>query len=204
MTTIETSTAETSITETLWVRPALTTDRVVVAWVGAHQVVRRCVIAATVMAGALGSALPVADAVRWSVAVVGAVLALAALVDVHEHKLPNRLVGTAMVVALVGVLSTTTAALLISSVSGMVLAGGLMLLVRLTRGIGMGDVKMAAVVGASTGATAVVAAPLAIAIAALVAVVCGVLTHRQRLPLGPALWAGWAISLAAVAAGWLS
>lgn len=190
--------------ETLRVRPVSTADRVTVAWVEAHPVVRRAVIAATVTAGALGTALPVPYTVRWSVAVVGAVLALAALVDVREHKLPNRLVGAALAVVLAGVLSTTTAAPLISALSGMVLAGGLMLLVRMIRGVGMGDVKMAAVIGASTGATAVVAAPLAIAIAALVAVVYGLLARRQRLPLGPALWAGWAISLAAVAAGWLS
>lgn len=190
--------------EILRVRPVLTADRVTVAWGEAHPVVRRAVIAATVTAGALGTALPVSYTVRWSVAVVGAVLALAALVDVREHKLPNRLVGAALAVVFAGVLSTTTAAPLISALSGMVLAGGLMLLVRMTRGVGMGDVKMAAVIGASTGAAALVAAPLAIAIAALVAVMYGLLAHRRRLPLGPALWAGWAISLAAVAAGWLS
>lgn len=190
--------------ETLRVCPVSTTGRVVLAWVEAHPVVRRAAVAATVTSGALARSLPMPYAVRWSVALVGGVLALAALVDVREYKLPNRLLGSALVVVFVGVLSTTTAALLISAVSGMVFAGGLMLVVRLTRGIGMGDVKMAAVVGASTGATAVVAAPLAITVAALVAVAYGRLARRERLPLGPALWAGWAISLAAFTAGWLS
>lgn len=190
--------------ETVRARPVLTTDRVVVAWVEAQPVVRRAVVAATVTAAVLGSALPVPYPVRWSVAVVGAVLALAALVDVREHKLPNRLLGAGMVVVFAGVLSTATSANLMSAIWGMALAGGLMLIVRVTRGVGMGDVKMAAVVGASTGAAAVVAAPLAIAIAALVGAMYGVLASRQRLPLGPALWAGWAISLAAFASGWLS
>lgn len=191
--------------ETVRARPVLTTDRVVVAWVEAQPVVRRAVVAATVTAAVLGSALPVPYPVRWSVAVVGAVLALAALVDVREHKLPNRLLGAGMVVVFAGVLSTATSANLMSAIWGMALAGGLMLIVRVARGVGMGDVKMAAVVGASTGAAAVVvAAPLAIAIAALVGAMYGVLASRQRLPLGPALWAGWAISLAAFASGWLS
>lgn len=189
--------------ETLRVHPVLTADRVVVAWVEAHPVARRAVVAAMVTAGALGRAVPAPPTVRWSVAAVGALLALAALVDVREHKLPNRLLGAAMVVVFVGVL-TAKSVQLISAISGMALAGGLMLLVRVIRGVGMGDVKMAAVVGASTGAAAVVAAPLAIAVAAFVAGVCGLLTHRQRLPLGPALWAGWAVSLAAFASGWLS
>jgi leader peptidase (prepilin peptidase)/N-methyltransferase len=190
--------------ETLRVRPALTTDRVVVAWVEAHPVVRRAVLAATVTSGALGSALHMPHIMGWSVAVVGAVLAMAALVDMREHKLPNRLLGAAAVLTCIGVLSTASAAVMFSAVSGMVLAGGLMLLVRAIRGVGMGDVKMAAVVGASTGATALMAAPLAIAVAAFAAALYGLVARRQRLPLGPALWAGWALSLAAVAAGWLS
>lgn len=135
---------------------------------------------------------------------VGAMLALAALVDVREYKLPNGLLVAALVAVFAGVLSTMNAALLTCAASGTVLAGGVMLLVRMTRGVGMGDVKMAAVIGASTGATTVVAAPLAIAVAALVAVAYGLLARRQRVPLGPALWVGWALSLAAVAAGWLS
>ena len=86
----------------------------------------------------------------------------------------------------------------------MLLGGGLMLLVRLTRGVGMGDVKMAAVVGASAGAVALMAAPVALAVASFAGATFGVITRRQRLPLGPALWLGWAVALGACAAGWLS
>ena len=77
-----------------------------------------------------------------------------------------------------------------------------MLFVRLARGVGMGDVKMAGVVGASVGPIALFAAPVAVAVAALVAGTYGLVAGRRRLPLGPALWLGWAVSLAAAATGW--
>ena len=190
--------------ETLRVAPAGTTDRVVAAWADAHPVTRRAVAAACVTSAALGSAVSAPTTVRWSIAVVGVVLAVAAMVDVQEHKLPNRLLLGALTSVTVGVLATSNVALAVSMAVGMLLAGGLMLLVRLTRGVGMGDVKMAAVVGASVGAVELMAAPIAVAVAAFAAASFGVITRRQRLPLGPALWLGWAVALGACAAGWLS
>jgi len=190
--------------ETLRVAPAGTTDRVVAAWADAHPVTRRAVAAACVTSAALGSAVSAPTTVRWSIAVVGVVLAVAAMVDVQEHKLPNRLLLGALTSVTVGVLATSNVTLAVSVVLGMLLAGGLMLLVRLTRGVGMGDVKMAAVVGASVGAVELMAAPIAVAVAAFAAASFGVITRRQRLPLGPALWLGWAVALGACAAGWLS
>ena len=190
--------------ETLRVAPAGTTDRVVAAWADAHPVTRRAVAAACVTSAALGSAVSAPTTVRWSIAVVGVVLAVAAMVDVQEHKLPNRLLLGALTSVTVGVLATSNVALAVSVALGMLLAGGLMLLVRLTRGVGMGDVKMAAVVGASVGAVELMAAPIAVAVAAFAAASFGVITRRQRLPLGPALWLGWAVALGACAAGWLS
>ena len=68
--------------------------------------------------------------------------------------------------------------------------------------LGLGDVKLAAVVGASCGTSALAAAPLAIAVAAIAAAATGLLTRRTRLPLGPSLWAGWAVATAAAGAGW--
>jgi leader peptidase (prepilin peptidase)/N-methyltransferase len=149
-------------------------------------------------------------------------LAAAALVDTCEHKLPNRLMSGALFVALVGAALPRHGPVLAAAVVGAVSAGGLMLLVRLARGVGMGDVKMAAVVGASvagaagamaaTGSgrptelwsAALLAPPLAIALAAFAAAAWGLLTRRQRLPLGPALWLGWLLTLSAGAFGWLA
>lgn len=190
--------------DTLRAQPVSTTNRVAAAWVDAHPVVRRAAIAACVSAVALSTAAPAPQSVQWGIAAVGAVLAAAATVDVHEHKLPNRLLLTALALVCASVVATADRATALSAISGLLIAGGLMLLVRLSRGVGMGDVKMAAVVGASVGAVNVMAAPVAIAVAALVAATYGTLSRRQRLPLGPALWLGWSVSLAACAAGWLS
>ena len=188
--------------QTLRAAPAGTTDRVIAAWADAPPVARRAVAAACVISAALGSAVSAPTTVQWSIAVVGVLLAVAAMVDVQEHKLPNRLLLAALAFVTVGVLATSTVALAMSAMVGMLIAGGLMMLVRLTRGVGMGDVKMSAVVGASVGAIELLAAP--IAVAAFGAATFGMVTRRQRLPLGPALWLGWAAALGACAAGWLS
>ena len=142
--------------------------------------------------------------VAGTTATVGVLLAGAAFVDSHERRLPNRLLAIALALALGGAVLSLTRAVILEAVVGMVIAGVLMLCVRLARGVGMGDVKMAAVVGASVGAstTTVLAAPIAIAIAAFTAATYGFIANRRRLPLGPSLWIGWAVTL--VATGWLS
>jgi hypothetical protein len=110
----------------------------------------------------------------------------------------------------VGVILSREATVLCNSLIGTAVAGGLMLMVRLSRGVGMGDVKMAGVVGASVGAGtgALVAAPMAIALAALSAAVYGLTANRRRLALGPSLWFGWAVALVFATAlplpGWSS
>jgi len=190
--------------DTQRVAPARTTDRVVAAWGNARPVLKRAVLAAWVTATALCTAVPAPTPVRWSIAVVGVILVTAALVDVHEHMLPNRLLLGALLAVGAGVLMASSAAVAVTATIGMLLGGGLMLLLHLTRGVGMGDVKMAGVVGASVGAVEINAAPVAIAVAALAAATYGLLARRQRLPIGPALWFGWAVSLAACAAGWLT
>ena len=186
--------------EALWAEPVATTDRVVAAWVEAHPVVRRAVIAASVTAAALSTAVAAPTAVRWSTATVGVILALAALVDVCEHKLPNQLLLGALA-AVASAMVVAGSHVVVSAILGLVLSGGLMMLVRLSRGVGMGDVKMAGVVGASVGSIELMAAPVAVAVAAAVAGVYGLLARRQRLPLGPSMWLGWAVALGACAAG---
>ena len=142
--------------------------------------------------------------VAVSSAVVGALLATAALVDAHERRLPNRLLAVALACALGGAALSVDGGVVLDALIGMTVGGGLLLCVRLTRGVGMGDVKMAAVVGASVGAstTVLLAAPSAIAIAAFVAAIYGHIANRRRVPLGPFLWLGWAATI--VAAGVLS
>ena len=139
-------------------------------------------------------------------ATVGVLLAAAAFVDSHERRIPNRLLAAALVVALAGAAMTINLIIVRNSLLGMGVAVGLMLVVRLTRGVGMGDVKMAGVVGASAGANTngLVAAPVAIGVGAFAAAIYGVVAHRQRIALGPSLWVGWVSVFALVSIGWLS
>jgi Flp pilus assembly protein protease CpaA len=179
-----------------------TTRRLRNAWFGASETARRATVAAATTSVAVGTAAPASAAVRAATVVVGVLLALAALVDLREQRLPNRLLAAAMVAAVSGAVSTLDVGQIVRAMVGGLLAGGLLLLVHLSRGVGMGDVKMAAVIGVSTGAVALIAAPVAVAVAALGSAAYGAWSRRQRMALGPAMWFGWAIAIAATTAGW--
>ncbi|MBI4933156.1 MAG: prepilin peptidase [Actinobacteria bacterium] len=131
-------------------------------------------------------------------------LAAAALVDVHERRLPNRLLLLSGTIAVVGAASTGDPWVVLASVLGGAIAGASMLVVRLTRGVGMGDVKAALVIGASAGSVALIAAPVAVAVTSFVAAAYGLLSHRARVPLGPSLWVGWVVALFGTSSGWWS
>ena len=190
--------------DTVRVQPALTAERVIAAWAAAHAVTRRSLAAACLTAGGLALLLPGPLVTRVALVATGVLLAIAALVDVHERKLPNRLLASALAITIAGSLSTLDAAAVARTVAGLLVGGGLLLLVQLVRGVGMGDVKMAGVVGASTGTFHLLAAPAAIAVAAFTASAYAVAARRQRLALGPALWLGWAVALLTVALRWWS
>lgn len=179
-----------------------TAERIQRAWWHAHPVVRR----ATAAAFATSVVVPMVWSAHWwlrlVVAATGVLLALAALVDVHELKIPNRLLALAALVALAGPVALHDRVVLIRVLVGSAVAGGALLVVGVRRGVGMGDVKMGGVVGGSVGSAALLAAPIAIAIAALCAAVFGALTRRRRVALGPALWVGWALTLMFFSTGW--
>lgn len=162
--------------------------RVGAAWQHAGHPRRMGLVVALATGGVLAvvSAGPVAE--QFGVAAVGTLLALAALVDLHELRLPNRLLagGAAAAIAASLVLDRP----LVAVVGGLVAALP-MLAAHLRRGVGMGDVKMSFVVGAALPTP--IAAVGAIGVAAFVAAVVGAVTGRQRVPLGPALWCGWAL-----------
>lgn len=167
-------------------------------------------VAACAMSIALALLVRSSAAVAAATAAVGVLLAAAALVDTRERRLPNQLLTAALIIAFTGAILSTDAGVTRAALLGMTIAGALMVLVRVTRGVGMGDVKMAAVVGASVSAstTTLLAAPIAIAAAAFAAATYGFLTSRQRVAFGPSLWVGWASALVLVTAlpsiGWLS
>ncbi len=173
------------------------------AWLQASPLARRALraaLATSIAIGIMGEGLPATA--RISTALFGIVLAAAALVDVHERRLPNGAVAVAAWMALAGPVAALDPGMCARAIVGGCIAGGAMLLVRLVRGVGMGDVKTAGAIGMSAGAIALVAAPLAIAVTAFSAAVYGVVAHRRRVALGPFLWFGWAASLLVICVGW--
>jgi leader peptidase (prepilin peptidase)/N-methyltransferase len=182
--------------------PTSTIERVAAAWADSHPVARRAAVAAAITSTALGGAVAAPAPQGIAVGVTGVVLAVAALVDTVEEKLPNRLLALAAYVTIVGTLPSWREGAVVACVLGGLIAVLLLGIVLLARGVGMGDVKMAAVVGMSAGSLWLVAAPAAIAVAALVAGGYGVLSGRSRLVLGPSLWLGWMVAIAAAIWRW--
>ena len=182
----------------------LTLGRLYTAWNDADGGVRRAALAAVATSWLAAIALSSSLSVRLSAGVVGSMLVAAAVVDVHERRLPNRLLLAGALTAMGGASLAGDRWIIAAAFVGGVVAGAAMLVVRLARGVGMGDVKAAVVVGASAGSVAAVATPLAIAVAAFVAAGYGLLTHRSRLPLGPSLWVGWVVALFGTSSGWWS
>ena len=134
--------------------------------------------------------------------VCGVVLALAAVVDVHERRLPNELLAAAGIASLLPMCLRGDAGMAFRALLGGSLAGVLLMTVRVARGVGMGDVKMAAVVGVSVGALGWRLALVAVGAAAAGGAAYGVARRRQRIAFGPALWFGWMSALVGLSTGW--
>ena len=121
-------------------------------------------------------------------------------IDFAEHRLPNRLVVPGLVVGLVAAAgSWATAGIppLVPLVAAVAYAG-LLFLFALAGGMGMGDVKLAAVLGlASPTVTVAIASPmLAFLLGGVVAVIVLIVRGRGgRLAFGPFLLAGHAGAL---------
>jgi leader peptidase (prepilin peptidase)/N-methyltransferase len=137
-------------------------------------------------------------------AVCGVLLALAALVDVHEQRLPNGVLAFALLVSLVPICIRMDAVMAARATLGGLLAGGMLLVVQMARGVGIGDVKMAAVVGASVGSVGWRTPLVAVAVAAASGSVYGLVRRRRRVAFGPALWFGWMSALIGLSTGWWS
>ena len=121
-------------------------------------------------------------------------------IDLTEHRLPNRLVVPGLVVGLLaaaGSWATTGVFPLVPLVAAVGYAGVLFLFA-LGGGMGMGDVKLAAVLGlASPTALVAMASPLiAFLLGGIVALVVLIVRGKgTRIPFGPFLLAGYAGAL---------
>jgi leader peptidase (prepilin peptidase)/N-methyltransferase len=134
---------------------------------------------------------------------LGAVTPELIRIDLREHRLPNHMVVPGLVVGLIA------AGLQWSWVplAGALGFGGFLLILAVTGGIGMGDVKLATLIGLAspTLAVAVAASLLSFLLGGFAALVVLALRGRgSRIPFGPALLAGYwiAVMLAGSAERW--
>jgi leader peptidase (prepilin peptidase)/N-methyltransferase len=130
-------------------------------------------------------------------AIVGAALAAAAVIDLREHRIPNRIVlpAAAVCAALAG------PATLRHGLVALVLVAILLLLAcAQPAALGMGDVKQALLIALALGATAAPALLIGLGLAAAAGATL-VLRHGRRalttaLPLAPFFAVGAAVALA--------
>jgi leader peptidase (prepilin peptidase) / N-methyltransferase len=155
-----------------------------------------------------GAAAGVAAAASWLPATAIAiatglstlVLTAAALVDAVEHRLPNALVSVAavpvvMALALAWVSGST--AVVWSALVGAALLAGPLLVTHLVSpaGMGFGDVKAGAVLGAGLGLINAQIAVLALMLGLLGSAVWALAGRRRSIALGPGLVGGAVVAL---------
>jgi len=180
-----------------------TAARVQRAWQETTFSVRIATTVAIAGSGTVCVGLPFAGSKGWW-GVCGVLLALASLVDVCERRLPNPLLAFACAASLVPICLRADPAMAGRALLGGGLALGILAVVHVARGVGMGDVKMAGVVGVSVGCLAWTAALVAVACAATAGALYGLLWRRRRAAFGPALWFGWMSALIGLSTGWWS
>ena len=126
---------------------------------------------------------------------LAAVLVVLSAIDLRERRLPNVIVGPAIVAALAAN-ALIDPDRLPEFVISAVVAGGFLLLPLLVspNGIGMGDVKLAILLGAELGSAVITALVLAfvavIPVAAYLFVRHGRAAQKATFPLGPFLAVG--------------
>jgi hypothetical protein len=175
-----------------------TLERVEQAWSALAPTRRRLVVLGGVAVVAVGVAAAIVLSLSLAAAIVlvGFLAGAAAVVDQHEHRLPNTLVGTAMCAVLVAAVIDGGWTLVDVAVS-LAMAAFPLWAVRYGKGLALGDVKFAAVLGAAAGLVHPFAGLLVAWCATLAAGVFALSTHRGRLALGPWLWAGYVAAAAA-------
>ena len=130
-----------------------------------------------------------------------AVLTAAALVDAVDHRLPNGLVAMAALPLGVAIALTAAAGsvdVALGALAGAALLGVPMLITHLVSpvGMGFGDVKAGAVVGAAVGLVSPQLAVLTLVLALGGSAAWAVMHRRRTIPLGPGLVVGALLALA--------
>jgi leader peptidase (prepilin peptidase) / N-methyltransferase len=139
------------------------------------------------------------------VALFVAVLVVVSVVDVRRRTVPNRIVVPASVVVLALRTIVHPSPVWIVAAAG---AAGLLLAAAVARpgGMGMGDVKLAFLLGAAVGRTVPLALAVALAAAALPSIALlarhGARGRAMTIPFAPFLALGGVVALAAGAPFW--
>jgi leader peptidase (prepilin peptidase)/N-methyltransferase len=151
--------------------------------------------------------LVVAVAIRyadpWQAVLLGGLVSLmpaVTVIDIRHRIIPNRLMYPSLVIAppfvAIGSLLGAPLDLARAALGLLAFGGGLLLVAIVSRGMGMGDVKLAAVIGVALGAIGLrfvgVAAGAAIVLGAVGAVVALAMGkgRKSAIPFGPYLAAG--------------
>ena len=158
---------------------------------------------------AVGAAFAATAAVLWDEPaqlalglVFVAVLATVSLTDLERHLIPNAILAVGAVIG-VGIIVATDPASLPERAISAAAAGGFLLIFALAypRGMGMGDVKLAAVMGIFLGRDVAPALLVAIAAGAVVGLALIALhggeARKRALPFGPFLALGGVTALLA-------
>jgi leader peptidase (prepilin peptidase)/N-methyltransferase len=154
-----------------------------------------------------GAFLRVED-LGFAIAVAGllALLPAVTLIDARRRIIPNRIVYPALALEaaylLLARLAGAEVDLLRSALGFLALGGGFLLIALIApSGIGMGDVKLAGLIGLVLGASGLAAAATAAAagillggVAAVVALLAGA-SRKQAIPFGPFLAAGAVVAV---------
>ena len=128
------------------------------------------------------------------------VLVAITLTDLEQRIIPNKIVASGAVVALV-VLAAADPSLLPERLAAAAIAGGVLFLIAFAypRGMGMGDVKLVAMMGLYLGAAIAPAALVGFAAGAVVGVAMmardGASARKQAIPFGPFLALGGIVGL---------
>jgi len=151
---------------------------------------------ACLLIGHAGSAFYAASTAGTLLALsmIGALAAFASVVDLVDERIPNLAVEAIHIC--VGIAVIVDPQTLVSVLVGALLGGAPLLWVRLSRGIGMGDVKFAAALGAAGGLIHPLTSLVAVFIASGASGAYAIIRHRARMVLGPWLWGGFVAGLA--------
>lgn len=131
------------------------------------------------------------------------------VIDLEHYRLPNQIVATAYLLAgiatIIGLVAAGFAGYAAGLVGGMLMwgavFGGSWLITR-GRGVGMGDVKLAPLLGASLGMLGVAEAAIGLLVTFLLGAVVGIwllatgrVQRRQAIPFGPFMVTGWFLTV---------